>query len=457
MREPVRAAWEELLDEYSIAATDAGLRESTIRVHREHCRELMRLAQRAPDELDEATLRAWLSRPSWAFRTRQGHRASVHAVLSWALGTGHIDANPLEGVYAGGARTLGANADDEVRYAVELSSSTEHPARSWARRTRYPHAPTGRLSEDLLAAWQAAGCPSTPVRGASVIAQWHALLDDFTDADRAAGNRPATARLRRRHLEQFAGVAGLAPGEVDRECLVDWLATKHWSPAYRRTQRASFSRVFTWAYESGRLPTNPAGNLPRVRVPWSVPRPAPETVIRDAVLGASPAVRLMVLLGSLQGLRRAEIATLRIEDLTESDVHVSGKGGRERLVPIHPAMRPELAAYLELTGIDSGWLFPNRRGTDHLSIEWVGVAVSRRLPAGCSAHKLRHRFASRAYAGAFDIRSVQELLGHSSPAVTARYVAVPSTQLVNAVLAVPPIPGIWPPSSPRKCLDSNQR
>ena len=66
------------------------------------------------------------------------------------------------------------------------------------------------------------------------------------------------------------------------------------------------------------------------------------------------------------------------------------------------------------------------------------------------------RFASRAYAGAFDIRSVQELLGHSSPAVTARYVAVPSTQLVNAVLAVPPIPGIGPPSGPQGCSDSNQ-
>lgn len=98
-----------------------------------------------------------------------------------------------------------------------------------------------RRAQDLLAAWQAAGCPSTPVRGDSVIAQWHQLLDDFADADRAAGNRPATTRLRRRHLEQFAGVAGLAPGEVGRGCLVDWLATEQWSASYRRSQRASFS------------------------------------------------------------------------------------------------------------------------------------------------------------------------------------------------------------------------
>ena len=447
MADPVQTAWEGLLDEYAVAASDAGLRESTIRVHSEHCRDLMRCLHRSPDQLSEGMLQDWLSRPSWTYRTRLGHRASVHAVLSWALEAGYIAANPIETVYPSGDRTIAALNDEPTRQIVELCSASEHPARSWARRTHYPHAPTGRLSEALLVAWRAAGCPSTPVRGTSAIADWQRLLDDFASADRAAGNRPATTRLRRRHLEQFAEAVGLTPDRVDRECLVDWLATERWSASYRRSYRASLSRVFTWAYETGRLPSNPANALPRVRVPSTVPRPAPETMIRDAVLSASPAVRLMLLLGSLQGLRRAEIAHLRIEDFVDSELRVTGKGGRERLVPIHPALRPELAAYLELTHIESGWLFPNRHGTDHLSVEWVGIAVSRRLPAGWSTHQLRHRFASRAYAGALDIRSVQELLGHSSPAITARYVAVPSTQLVNAVLAVPPVPGIGLPSA----------
>ena len=61
MSGPELTTWAELLDGYTIAATDAGLRESTIRVHREHCYDLMRVTRRAPNALDPATLRAWLS------------------------------------------------------------------------------------------------------------------------------------------------------------------------------------------------------------------------------------------------------------------------------------------------------------------------------------------------------------------------------------------------------------
>lgn len=84
MSEPVNRSWEDLLDKYATAAMDAGLCDSTIRVHCEHCRDLMRRTHCGPNNLDPPTLRNWLSRPSWAYHTRQGHRASVQAVLSWA-------------------------------------------------------------------------------------------------------------------------------------------------------------------------------------------------------------------------------------------------------------------------------------------------------------------------------------------------------------------------------------
>ena len=64
----------------------------------------------------------------------------------------------------------------------------------------------------------------------------------------------------------------------------------------------------------------------------------------------------------------------------------------------------------------------------------IGKALSRMLGPGWTAHTLRHRFASRAYAVDRDLRSVQELLGHSKPETTMRYTAIPDGALRAAVM-----------------------
>jgi site-specific recombinase XerD len=65
----------------------------------------------------------------------------------------------------------------------------------------------------------------------------------------------------------------------------------------------------------------------------------------------------------------------------------------------------------------------------------VSKLLSRALGAGWTAHQLRHRFASTAYAAERDLRAVQELLGHSKPETTARYTAIPEGAKRAAVLA----------------------
>ncbi|WP_022899139.1 tyrosine-type recombinase/integrase, partial [Humibacter albus] len=79
-------------------------------------------------------------------------------------------------------------------------------------------------------------------------------------------------------------------------------------------------------------------------------------------------------------------------------------------------------------------LFPGRVD-GHLSAAYVSKLISRALPEGVTAHPLRHRFASRAYAAERDIRAVQELLGHASVATTQIYTAVPDAALRRAALA----------------------
>jgi integrase len=141
-------------------------------------------------------------------------------------------------------------------------------------------------------------------------------------------------------------------------------------------------------------------------------------------------VALMLALACQAGLRRAEIAALHHDDLTWTAggpaLRITGKGARVRMVPISTALAGQL------TG--DGWVFPNRNGS-HLSVSRVGELCSQALGDGWSLHSLRHRFATRAYAGSRDLRAVQTLLGHVSVATTQRYTAIDDDAVRAAMLA----------------------
>lgn len=234
----------------------------------------------------------------------------------------------------------------------------------------------------MLRAWQLAGFPSVSLAGDSPAARWARLLDDYDREQQARGLRPATLALRRAHLLHFAKATQLDPTAVDRQALTDYLANPAWSPETRKGHRSSLKTMFSWAYESGRLSYNPAARLPGVRVPIGVPQPAPEPVIRDAINGARPDVRVMILLGAMAGLRRAEIAHLHADAITEDGLRIVGKGGRVRMVPMHPALSVELDGYCAARGIVSGYLFCAIGSDTPLTVQHVGKLISDRMPPG---------------------------------------------------------------------------
>jgi integrase len=106
---------------------------------------------------------------------------------------------------------------------------------------------------------------------------------------------------------------------------------------------------------------------------------------------------------------------------------VTGKGGKERRIPAHPIIADALRA------LPRGYVFP---GVDagHLSPDRVGRLMAAALPGDWTAHSLRHRFATRAFAGQRDLLTVQQLLGHASVATTQRYTQVPDDALRRAVI-----------------------
>jgi integrase len=177
---------------------------------------------------------------------------------------------------------------------------------------------------------------------------------------------------------------------------------------------------------AGHLEHSPAATLDPVRVPRRLPRPASEAQVTAGTGAACPDTALMVALAAHAGLRRSEIAALRRQDVTPWGVHVVGKGGRHRVVPLAPALREQLEAR------SPGWIFPGRF-TGHLHPATVQKRV--RAAAGVAPHAHRHRFATRAYAGTRDLLAVQQLLGHQSPETTQVYVAVAGLGLLDAVRA----------------------
>ena len=156
------------------------------------------------------------------------------------------------------------------------------------------------------------------------------------------------------------------------------------------------------------------------------------------------------------GLRIAEALSLNLRDVpnsTESStegsatLRVRGKGGKERLVPVLPAVRAAIAAWLRFhpDRAPDRPLFLGARG------ERLNPGVAQRalrefrrlrgLPEHATPHALRHSFATHLLAAGADLRAIQDLLGHASLSTTQRYTAVDETSLLAAWRAAHPRAG----------------
>lgn len=136
------------------------------------------------------------------------------------------------------------------------------------------------------------------------------------------------------------------------------------------------------------------------------------------------------------GARISEVVALDVDDLDLDNkvVKLSGKGNKERLVPIGDYAQQALSKYLvssrpSLVGsaVDAAAFFRNQRG-GRLSRQGIWGVVAKACQTakidGVTPHTLRHSFATHLLEGGADIRVVQELLGHSSVATTQIYTKV---------------------------------
>jgi tyrosine recombinase XerC len=295
---------------------------------------------------------------------------------------------------------------------------------------------------------------------------------------------PHTVDNYRREIAQFMMFArergAKAWADVTPPLLREWLADLHRQGYVKASvaRRVSELRAFyAYLHRQNLVAGNPVHAISAPKLPQRLPRPLTEEEVK--ALLAAPEVttpqgqrdRAMLELLYAGGLRVSELLALDVGDvnLVQREVRVLGKGAKERVVLIGKPAVEALQAYLadgrvKLSETRRQWtktdkwigsspsssevrgfakaLFLNRFG-GRLSVSMFTRALGEYakvvgIEHPVTPHMLRHSFATHMLDGGADLRSVQELLGHESPATTQIYTQVSQPHLRETVLKAHP-------------------
>jgi integrase/recombinase XerC len=246
-------------------------------------------------------------------------------------------------------------------------------------------------------------------------------LREFSGAAPASMNRRVAAL---RGLCEYAVLAGVRPDNP--------------VPAARRSSGARVRRGLLGHLGPGR--PSGAGRLVRNprRLPESLDAVEVAAFVADLETARDRAMALVMLLG---GLRAGEVRGLRLADIDLGlrRVQVTGKGGKQRVVPVDRAFYTELATYLRIerpAGCQTPQCFVVLRGpTAGGPLTEAGLRrIFRTHRARADTprvrpHRLRHTFGTELATAGIDLLVLRELMGHASPETTARYVHLSAATL----------------------------
>lgn len=164
--------------------------------------------------------------------------------------------------------------------------------------------------------------------------------------------------------------------------------------------------------------------LARLRVPKAPRRlpvaPTVATLTHLIEATNNPRLRLIIELGWAGGLRRSEIAALRLTSLDDFGVRVEGKGGHQRYVPAAPLLR---RAWAEWVAVRPAGHADSLLGMNGSAVAAAFARHAARHGHDLSLHDLRRACATHMLDAGADLRYVQELLGHRSVSTTQQYLA----------------------------------
>ena len=247
-----------------------------------------------------------------------------------------------------------------------------------------------------------------------------------------------TVKAYARDLRELRGFLGRRhrsvkrPDQVRRELVVQFaISLKGQAPLTVRRKVAAVASFYGYLQDTGHAATNPARGLPLPKVARALPTALTEEHARALLEAAhTPWHRVMLALLLLAGLRRSELTAITLDDidLANAQLLVCGKGAKQRVVPLTPAVIEAIREYLSCRpATQSDHLFVSRVGGLPIHGRVAGRMLDRVLERadldheGITPHRLRHTFATQLIRNGVDIRTVQELLGHADLQTTARY------------------------------------
>ena len=275
---------------------------------------------------------------------------------------------------------------------------------------------------------------------AASIAAYGRDLDDAIEFLEARGVKDPTA-VTPNHLAEHANFLNSADGR-DLEA------------SSARRHLSSVSMFFRFLNAVGIIPTNPAGLLERPKKGFTIPKTVSASDMRRLVEAPTPdhgelwlRDRAILEVMYAAGLRASEVGSVRVNNWHPqlSTLMVTGKGNKQRLVPVGVPAARALTRWMETLRADivkgdevraDHRLFVSNRGRP---LERVAVwALVKKYAAVAGLHKvhphkLRHSFATDLLRGGCDLRTVQEFLGHASVVTTQIYTHVDDTRRRDTV------------------------
>lgn len=227
---------------------------------------------------------------------------------------------------------------------------------------------------------------------------------------------------------------------------------------YRRNSEISSNSIarnisalksfFRFLIKNNKIKESSVFNLKSPKLKKSLPRPISvdlaiqvikqaEEIEDEKWIGLRNKAILILLYGC--GLRISEALSLNYDDVQNEDhILIKGKGEKERIVPMMPYIKKGIENYLEACPkeiISGEALFIGKRFSRlspriiQYALEKIRTALS--LPETATPHALRHSFATHLLDSGGDLRTIQELLGHSSLSTTQKYTKVETSKLLD--------------------------